>query len=83
MPAWEKFAKAAPQDAQVHREPYEGVGDVESRVFHVPSDPALLPENSKPARGLVWLKDAVMKHWAEVQFPLGLRKSPKWGDLRP
>lgn len=81
-PAWDRFADAGPENAKPHSEAYEGVGNIDSMVALIPADPALLPDDPKPARGLVWLKDAIVKHWAEVQFPLGLKKPPKWGDLR-
>lgn len=80
-PAWDRFADAAPSDAETLVEAYEGVGDVESRVVRVPADPSLLPDEATPARGLARLKDIAVKHAAEILFPLGLKRAPKWGDL--
>lgn len=81
-PAWDRFADAGPKNAQAHSEAYEGVGNIDSMVALIPADPALLPEAVTPARGWTRLKDIVVKHASEFQFSLGLRKPPKWGDLR-
>jgi hypothetical protein len=80
--AWDKFEPLPDIGAQIHRESYEGVGEIESLVARIAPDPALLPDEITPARGLVWLKDVIVKHAAEFLFPLKLRKAPLWGDLR-
>ncbi len=82
-PAWDRFQQAAPLGGQSHSEHYEGVGEVETMVVRIPADPALLPDAVAPAKGWARMKDIAVKHAAEFLFPLGLKKPPNWGDLRP
>ncbi|MFA6019539.1 MAG: DUF2652 domain-containing protein [Rhodospirillales bacterium] len=81
-PAWDRFLDAGPENARPHSEAYEGVGEIDSMVALIPADPDLLPEAVAPARGWTRMKDIVVKHASEFLFPLGLKKPPKWGDLR-
>ncbi len=81
-PAWDKLDLSSTVTAETHSESYEGVGEVETLVVRIPADPALLPEQIAPARGMARWKDIAVKHAAEFLFPLGLRKPPKWGDIK-
>lgn len=82
-PAWDRFAPPPAVPVERASESYEGVGSIETLVARIEADPGLLPEADVPAKGLAWLKDVLVKHWAEFQFPLKLRRAPNWGDLRP
>lgn len=81
-PAWDEFAPPPDVAAKPSSESYDGIGKVETLVADIPVDPALFPDEEVPAKGAAWLKDVLVKHWAEFQFPLRLKKAPRWGDVR-